>query len=215
MTQTVVTQGQSAYDKKEEFWNAMTHGIGALLTIPSTFLLVKKALVSGSMTELISYIIFGISMFTLYLASTLYHCWPMHKVFFKKMDHSSIFLLIAGTYTPVALIAIGGKLGLTLFIIEWVLALVGIVLKQFLIHQYKAVSLIVYIGMGWLAIFVYEPIMEHITTAGFLTLLAGGLSYTAGTYFYRNKKIPYNHAIWHVFVMGGSLFMYLTIYFFI
>lgn len=215
MTQTIVAQSQSAYGKKEEFWNAMTHGIGAVLTIPATLLLVQKALISGSTIELISYIIFGISMFMLYLASTLYHSWPTHKVFFKKMDHSSIFLLIAGTYTPIALIAINGKLGLILFVIEWGLALIGILLKQFLIHQFKALSLVVYIAMGWLAIFVYKPILEHITIAGFLTLLAGGISYTVGTYFYKNKKIPYNHAIWHVFVMGGSLCMYLTIYFFI
>ena len=206
---------ENGYSKKEEFWNALTHGVGAILTIPATILLILKAQISNSKTELISYIIFGISMFCLYAASTLYHSWPTHKRFIKKLDHSSIFLLIAGTYTPIALVAIGGKTGWTLFIVEWSLALIGIILKQFFIHQYKIASLLVYIGMGWLAVFVYKPIIEYITVNGFLTLLVGGIIYTIGTYFYKNKKIPYNHAIWHVFVMGGSLFMFLTVYFFI
>ncbi|BDH62462.1 hemolysin III [Lysinibacillus sp. PLM2] len=213
MTQAVIVK--SAYSKKEEFWNAMTHGVGALLTIPATFFLAEKAISNGSKIELISYIIFGISMFLLYLASTLYHSWPTHKHFLKKLDHSSIFLLIAGTYTPVALIAIGGETGWILFGIEWGLALIGIVLKQFFVHRFHGISLIVYIGMGWLLIFVYQPVIDHFTINGVLTLLAGGLSYTIGTIFYKNKKIPYNHAIWHVFVMGGSLCMFLAIYFFI
>nr|WP_106780190.1 hemolysin III family protein [Lysinibacillus timonensis] len=213
MTQIVVAE--SSYSKKEEFWNAMTHGIGAFLTIPATVLLVGKAIENESTIQLISYVIFGISMFLLYLASTLYHSWPTHKNFLKKMDHSSIFLLIAGTYTPVALIAIGGTNGWILFGIEWGLAVIGIILKQFFVHRFAKISLIVYIGMGWLVIFVFQPVVEHITLNGVFTLLAGGLSYTIGTYFYKNKKLPYNHAIWHVFVMGGSLFMFLAIYFFI
>ncbi|MGN4124180.1 PAQR family membrane homeostasis protein TrhA [Lysinibacillus sphaericus] len=206
---------QSSYTIKEEFWNALTHGVGAFLTIPATLLLVHKALVSGSTTELISYIIFGISMFCLYLASTLYHSIPTHKVLLKKLDHSSIFLLIAGTYTPVALIAVGGQLGLTIFIIEWVLAIIGIVLKQFFVHRFKKVSLLVYIGMGWLIVFVYKPLVTYISFDGFMTLLIGGIFYTAGTFFYKNKKIKYNHAIWHVFVMAGSAAMFAAVYLFI
>lgn len=212
---TQPTLEQSGYTMKEEFWNAMTHGIGAFLTIPATFLLVQKAQQTGSKTELISYIIFGISMFCLYMASTLYHSWPTHKVFLKKLDHSSIFLLIAGTYTPIAFVAIGGTTGWIIFWIEWILAFIGIVMKQFFVYRFKALSLLVYIGMGWVAIFAYKPLLAHFSTAGFLMLLAGGISYTAGTYFYKNKKIPYNHAIWHVFVMGGSAAMFLTIYLYV
>ena len=215
MTQSQSTFMKSTYSVKEEFWNATTHGIGALLTFPATYFLIQKAQVSGSKTELISYIIFGISMFCLYLASTLYHCLPVNKSFLKKLDHSSIFLLIAGTYTPIALVAIGGKAGWIIVGIEWLLTLIGIVLKQFFVHRFKALSLLVYIGMGWLVIFVYKPLLEHITYNGFFTLLAGGIVYTVGTYFYKNKNIPYNHAIWHVFVMGGSVGMYLAIYFFV
>lgn len=206
---------QNSYSKKEEFWNALTHGIGALLTIPATLLLVKKAQVSGSNIELMSYIIFGVAMFCLYLASTLYHSWPTHKILFKKLDHSSIFLLIAGTYTPISLVALGGKTGWIIFGIEWVLAITGILLKQFFVHRFKVLSLLVYIGMGWIVIFAYKPLLAHITINGFMTLLAGGIVYTAGTYFYKNKKIPYNHAIWHVFVIGGSVGMFLTVYYFI
>ncbi len=213
MTQAVSVK--STYSKKEEFWNSFTHGIGAFLTIPASVLLIEKAVLNGSGVELISYIIFGLSMFLLYLASTLYHSVPNHKDFLKKMDHSSIFLLIAGTYTPVALVAIGGTTGWMLVGIEWGLALIGIVLKQFFVYRFKRLSLLVYICMGWLLVFVYEPVFDYLTLNGVLTLLAGGVSYTIGTYFYKNNKIPYNHAIWHVFVMGGSVFMFLAIYYFI
>lgn len=213
MPQSVVEQ--SSYTVKEEFWNALTHGVGALLTIPATLLLIYKALASGTITALISYIIFGVSMFCLYLASTLYHAIPTHKVLLKKLDHSSIFLLIAGTYTPVALIAVGGQLGWTIFCIEWVLAIVGIILKQFFVYRFKKVSLLVYIGMGWLIVFVYKPLVAYISFEGFMILLIGGLFYTAGTFFYKNKKIKYNHAIWHVFVMAGSAAMFVAVYLFI
>lgn len=213
MTQSVLMN--RSYSKKEEFWNALTHGIGALLTIPALILLIGKAQSTGTKEELISYIIFGVSMFLLYLASTLYHSIPKHKVFLKKMDHSSIFLLIAGTYTPVALIAIGGTAGWTLVGIEWGLAVIGIIVKQFFVHRFKRTSLLVYISMGWLVIFVFQPVMDYLTIKGVLVLLAGGLSYTIGTYFYQNRNIPYNHAIWHVFVMVGSLFMFLAIYYFL
>lgn len=201
------------YNKKEEFFNALTHGVGCFLTIPGLFLLLNKA--GASTIELVSYTIFGLAMFLMYLSSTLYHSVPAQKAFFKKLDHSSIFLLIAGTYTPIALVAIGGKVGWTIFFIEWTLAIIGIVLKQFFVYRFKIASLLVYIGMGWLIIFVYEPLLDYISLQGFLTLLSGGIFYTAGTYFYKNKKIPYNHAIWHLFVMGGSAAMYASVYFYL
>lgn len=212
---TQIMAKQSGYSAKEEFWNGLTHGIAALLTIPATLLLVNKAQNNGSTIEIISYVIFGISMFCLYFASTMYHVWPTHKTFLKKLDHSSIFLLIAGTYTPIVLIALGGKIGWTIFVIQWVLAAIGIVLKQFFVYRFKAISLLVYIGMGWIIIFVAKPLFAHIGIGGFITLLSGGLCYTVGTYFYKNQKIPYNHAIWHLFVMGGSVAMFLSIYLYV
>lgn len=205
----IMTNG---YSKKEEFYNALTHGIGAFLTIPALILLLNKA---TSTIETISYTIFGISMFCMYLCSTLYHSVPVGKTFLKKLDHSSIFLLIAGTYTPIALIAIGGSTGWTIVGIEWGLALAGIILKQFFVHRFKALSLIVYIGMGWVAIFFFKPLYAQIGMPGIITLLAGGLAYTVGTYFYKNNKIPYNHAIWHVFVIAGSVAMFAVVYFFV
>lgn len=212
---TQIMMERSSYSAKEEFWNGLTHGVAALLTIPATIVLANKALTNSSTIELISYIIFGISMFCLYFASTMYHVWPTHKGFLKKMDHSSIFLLIAGTYTPIVLVAIGGKLGWTIFAIQWILAAAGIILKQFFVYRFKILSLLVYIGMGWIIIFVAKPLLVHITMAGFLTLLSGGLFYTVGTYFYKNEKIPYNHAIWHVFVVAGSAMMFLAIYLYV
>ena len=210
LTQSMMEQNR--YSVKEEFWNALTHGLGAALTIPATLLLVNKATES---TELVSYLLFGLAMFCLYLASTLYHAIPTHKVLLKKLDHSSIFLLIAGTYTPVALIAVGGQLGWTIFTIEWVLAILGIVLKQFFVHRFKKVSLLVYIGMGWLILFAYKPLVAYISFDGFMVLLLGGIWYTVGTYFYKNNNIPYNHAIWHLFVMAGSATMFVAVYLFI
>ncbi len=212
---TQIMMERSSYSAKEELWNGLTHGVAALLTIPATIVLVNKALTNSSKIELISYIIFGISMFCLYFASTMYHVWPKHKSFLKKMDHSSIFLLIAGTYTPIALVAIGGKLGWTIFAIQWILAAAGIILKQFFVYRFKILSLLVYIGMGWIVIFVAKPLLVHITMDGFLTLLSGGLFYTVGTYFYKNKKIPYNHAIWHLFVVAGSAMMFVAIYLYV
>jgi hemolysin III len=212
---TQIMMEQNSYSAKEEMWNSLTHGVAALLTIPATFLLVAKAQENGSTIELVSYIIFGISMFCLYFASTMYHSWPTHKKFLKKLDHSSIFLLIAGTYTPIVLVSIGGKLGWTIFAIQWILAAIGIILKQFYVNGSKMLSVLVYIGMGWIIIFVAKPLVVSITWAGFLTLLSGGLFYTIGTYFYKNDRIPYNHAIWHVFVMAGSAAMYLAIYLYV
>ena len=205
----IMTKG---YSKKEEFYNALTHGIGAFLTIPALILLLNKA---TSTIETISYTIFGISMFCMYLCSTLYHSVPVGKTFLKKLDHSSIFLLIAGTYTPIALIAIGGSTGWIIVGIEWGLALAGIILKQFFVYRFKALSLIVYIGMGWVAIFFFKPLYAQIGMPGIMTLLAGGLAYTVGTYFYKNNKIPYNHAIWHVFVIAGSVAMFAVVYLFV
>ncbi len=212
---TQVVNIENSYSKKEEFWNALTHGIAFLLAFPGLILLVIKANETRSKIELFSYIVFGISMMMLFLSSTLYHSVPTHKSFFKKMDHCSIFLLIAGTCAPIALVAVGGKTGWTIFWIEWILTLIGIVMKIFFVYRFKTLSLIVYIGMGWLIIFAYKPLVTHITEKGFFVLLLGGVFYTAGTYFYKNKRIPYNHAIWHLFVLAGCAAMFASIYFYI
>jgi len=205
----------SGYSKKEEFWNAVTHGIGALLGIPGLVLLILKAIEAESAIALTSYIIFGVSIILMFLASTLYHAIPKYKTALKKLDHSSIFLLIAGTYTPIMLIAFGGVIGWTVVAIEWALAAIGIVLKQFFVHRFKILSLAVYLGMGWVVIFVSKPLIDLIGLNGFGWLLAGGIFYTVGTYFYKNENIPYNHAIWHLFVLAGCICMWCCVYFYI
>lgn len=198
--------------KKEELWNAITHGLGFILAIPALVLLILQAGTFNSPLYMVSFIVFGVSMLLLFLASTLLHSVPerMKKVC-SIIDHSSIYILIAGTYTPFALLAIGGKLGWAIFALEWGFAIIGILFKCFFIHKYEALSLVFYIAMGWVIIFAFKPIVAHITMTGFWILLTGGLLYTIGAYFYANRKIPYNHAIWHLFVLGGSAMMFFCV----
>lgn len=196
----------------EELWNVITHGIGFLLAIPVLFFLIREGVSKGSTLYIASFTIFGISTLLLFLASTIYHAAPARlKRFFQIIDHCSIYILIAGTYTPFALIAIGGKLGWTIFGVEWGIALCGIIFKIFFTGRFKAVSLICYLGMGWLIVLAFNTVVHHITTAGFAYLLTGGLMYTVGAFFFANHKIPYNHAIWHLFVLAGSGFMISTV----
>lgn len=209
-----MTQIVAATDKKdsEEFWNVFTHGIGFLLAIPILVFLIIEGVAKGSTLYVVSFTIFGISTMLLFLASTVYHAASeKYKRFFRIIDHCSIYVLIAGTYTPFALIAIGGKLGWTIFAIEWGIALCGVLFKMFFIERFKAVSLICYLAMGWLIIIAFKTVVSHITMHGFYYLLAGGLMYTIGAFFFANHKIPYNHAIWHVFVLAGSGFMIGTV----
>ena len=195
--------------KNEEFWNVISHGIGFLLSIPALILLIVKAVNNGSTLQMASFIIFGVSMMVLYLSSTLFHGIPKYKHILSRLDHSTIYVFIAGTYTPFALVGIGGKLGWIIFGIEWGLTIVGIIFKYFFIYRFKMLSLLFYVAMGWLIVIAYQPLVDHLSSKGFLTLLSGGLFYTAGTYFYQNNKIPYNHAIWHLFVLAGSAAMYM------
>lgn len=198
--------------KKEELWNAISHGIGFLLTIPALVILIIKGVKAGTALHIVSYTIFGTSMLLLFLMSTLLHSMPVKlKKLFSIFDHSAIYILIAGTYTPFLLISLNGALGWTLFGIIWGLAILGILFKVFFIHRFEFVSLIFYVLMGWLIIFAIRPLIQSITMPGFLFLLAGGLLYTLGAVFYAWRRIPYNHAIWHVFVIAGSACMYFSI----
>jgi hemolysin III len=199
-------------NKSEELWNAITHGLGFLLSIPALIFLILKGSEYGSALHITAYTIFGVSMLVLYLMSTLLHSMPAkYKRFFSILDHSSIYVLIAGTYTPLVLTSLGGSLGWTLFGIVWGLAILGILFKVFFIHRYEAVSLIFYIAMGWLVIFAIRPLHAAIGTEGITLLVIGGLLYTVGAVFYAWRRIPYNHAIWHLFVIGGSAAMYFSI----
>lgn len=191
-------------DWKEELWNAITHGIGFILSIPITVLLILLAVTSGSAVQIVAFSIFGASLILLFLMSTLLHSMPTkYKRIFAILDHSSIYVLIAGTYTPFLLIALGGTLGIVLLIIIWSLALFGIIFKCFFIDRFEVFSLALYIVMGWLIIFAAKPIYNYLQFEGFALLFIGGLLYTVGSIFFMLTKLRYSHAIWHLFVLAG------------
>ena len=209
----------SAFDYKtqnEERWNAITHGFGILLSIPALVLLILKGIRQEDSLALVSYIIFGSSMIMLYVMSTLLHSVPeRYKRLFSIFDHSAIYFLIAGTYTPFVLVGIGGALGWTLFGVIWGLTVFGTVFKVFFIHRFEVVSLILYVVMGWLIVIAIKPLYATLTGTGIALLVTGGVLYTLGAVVYAWRKMPYNHAIWHLFVLAGSAFMYFSVLFYL
>ncbi|MDI7741857.1 hemolysin III family protein [Lysinibacillus fusiformis] len=201
---------------KEELWNAITHGVGLFISIPSCVLLILLAVQSGSAIQIVSYSVFGSSLVLLFLMSTLLHSMPeKYKRFFSILDHSSIYILIAGSYTPFLLIAIDGVLGIVLLCIIWSIAVFGVVFKCLFIHRFETFSLILYIAMGWLIIFAIKPIYQFIQFDGLTVLLAGGLLFTFGSIFYAWRKLPYNHAIWHLFVIAGCACLVVCVAFYL
>ena len=198
---------------QEELINSLTHGFGLLLAIIGLVNLVIHAFLHGTAIHLVTVNIFCGSMIILYSASTVYHgvVSPRLKHICRILDHCSIFILIAGTYTPVALLMLPPAWGWTLFGIQWGLAAVGVTFKLFFTGKYDMVSTIVYLGMGWMAIVAMKPLIDHLPTGGLILMAAGGLSYSLGVIFYRMDKMVYAHAIWHLFVMGGTACHYLMI----
>ncbi len=191
---------------REEIANAVTHGVGALASAAAGSVLITLAIQSGTRMQLISAIVFCASMLLLYTASTLYHAIPSAsaKRRLKVFDHCAIYTLIAGTYTPFALIGLRGTVGWWLFGVAWGLAALGVTFKLFFTGRFKLFSTLVYIGMGWMALFAIQPMIMKIPLAALMWLLAGGVAYTAGTVFYHNKRLRYSHAVWHLFVLAGS-----------
>ncbi len=202
------------YQIINEVLNALTHGIGALLSIVALILLIFKGLHQESTLGLVAYIVYGVTMILLYLSSTLYHSLIFTKArhVFQVIDHSTIFLLIAGSYTPYCLIALKGPIGYALFAVVWTIALGGILLKVVNLEKSKKYSTPIYIAMGWVSVLALKPIYEGAGISGLGLLAAGGLVYTLGTLFYRKKEVPYTHVIWHLFVLGGSVLIFLSIY---
>ncbi len=198
----------------EEKLNAFTHGIGALFGIAALVLLI---IFDSNKTNwsLFSVIVYGISIIVLFTASTLYHAVKdeQKKHYFRIVDHISIYLLIAGTYTPVLLISLEQSLGWTLFWVVWGIAAFGVVLKLFFTGKFEIFSTLLYLVMGWLIVFDFSNLSELIGSDGILLLFAGGLSYTVGIIFYAIQKIPYNHVIWHLFVLAGAMFHFFMIFF--
>ncbi len=197
----------------EELVNALTHGTGALLSAAGLGVLVVMACLHGTALHIVSCSIYGATLVLLYTASTLYHSVrsPRLKHAFKIVDHSCIYLLIAGTYTPFTLVTLQGGWGWTLFGLVWVLAAAGIVFQLFFVHRFKILATAAYILMGWLAVFAVKPLLDALPAGGFAWLLAGGIVYTVGALFYLLKRLPYNHAIWHFFVLGGSACHYVAV----
>ncbi|MEK4129918.1 hemolysin III family protein [Solibacillus sp. FSL W8-0474] len=198
---------------KEELWNAITHGIGLAISIPVCILLIIYSTINGSAIHITSYAIFGASLILLFLMSTLLHSVPeKYKRTFAILDHSSIYILIAGTYTPFLLIAIGGTFGIVMLCIIWSIAILGVLFKCLFIHRFEKLSLVLYISMGWLIIIAIRPLYSFLTFDGFMLLLFGGLFFTFGAIFFAWTRLPYNHAIWHLFVIAGCGCMVACVY---
>ncbi|HLT71584.1 MAG TPA: hemolysin III family protein [Cyclobacteriaceae bacterium] len=198
-----------ALKKREEIVNAATHGIGIGLALAGFIILI----VQSEAKALPGLIVYGLSLILLYLASTIYHSvsHPRKKLLFKKLDHIAIFILIAGTYTPFCLSALHGWPGWMLLAAVWCLAAVGILFKVFHAGRHEVISLILYVATGWLVIVAIKPIYHSLSGLGFALLMLGGLFYSAGIIFYVSRRIRYNHAIWHLFVLAGSSFHFFSI----
>jgi hemolysin III len=211
------SRGGKTYTPGEEIANGITHGIATALSVAGLTLLVVLAVLYGDVWQLVSFSIYGSTLILLFLASTLYHSFqhPRLKKMFRIIDHVSIYLLIAGTYTPFMLVSLRGPWGWSLFGVIWGLAIVGIVYKIFFIHRFRKLSVVIYILMGWLCIVALHEMVVRIPAGGLVWLSIGGLFYTLGVIFYAWRKLPYNHAVWHLFVMGGSLCHYFAIFFYL
>ncbi|MBM7688609.1 hemolysin III [Enterococcus ureilyticus] len=202
-----------------EVLNAVTHGIGAGLSIAGLVILLVKGARLGSAVHVVSYAIYGSTLILLFLSSTLFHSliFTKAKKVFQVFDHSSIFLLIAGSYTPFCLLSIKGWLGWLLFVLIWVMAISGVVYKSLTLHKQetvKNVSTVIYIIMGWLCVIAAKPLYDSLGPIGIALLVAGGVSYTLGAAFYSLKSVRFMHVVWHLFVMLGAGFMFFSILFY-
>ncbi|MGW6300306.1 PAQR family membrane homeostasis protein TrhA [Peribacillus butanolivorans] len=205
------------YTKKEEVVNAITHGVGVLLSIAALVFLIIFSVQKGSAWHVVISVIYGVSMLLLYVSSTLVHSFPAGKTkdLFEIFDHSAIYLFIAGTYTPIMLLVIQGTLGWTLLGIVWGVAVIGVVFKAFFVKRFLFLSTILYIAMGWLIVIAWGPLSAAMPSAGIQLLVAGGLLYTFGAVFYVWRGFPYHHAVWHLFVLAGSVAHFFAVLFYI
>ncbi|EGR0188647.1 hemolysin III family protein [Vibrio cholerae] len=208
----------NSYGFKEEVVNAISHGVGLILGIVGLVLLLVKAVdQQADALTITSMSIYGGSMIALFLASTLYHAIPYQRAkrWLKTFDHCAIYLLIAGSYTPFLLVSLRTPLAVGLMIVIWSLALIGILMKIAFVYRFKKLSLVTYLTMGWLSLIVIYQLAIHLEVGGLTLLAAGGLIYSLGVIFYVAKRIPYNHAIWHAFVLAGCACHFLAIYLYV
>lgn len=201
------------YTLGEELFNAITHGIGALLSVAGCVVLLVRCHQLGDSVAAVSSAIYGATLIILYTMSTLYHALANEKAkaVFRVFDHVTIYLLIAGTYTPYTLACLGGALGWTLFGIVWAAAIVGIVFSSISLRRFQKLSMICYIAMGWVILIAIKPLWQVIGTLPMVFLVIGGVLYTGGVLFYQMKESRYMHSIWHLFVIAGSIFQYFSI----
>jgi len=205
------------YPPAEEKINIISHAVGFILSIAALVLLVIHANLHGNIWHVVSFSIFGVSLIILYNASTLYHSAKKLELRsrLRIIDHASIYVLIAGTYTPFTLVTLNGPAGWTIFGITWGLALTGIVLKLFFTGRYKLISTLMYVFMGWIIIFAIKPLADNFSLEGLIWLFAGGIFYTTGAVLYSIKKIKFNHAIFHIFVLIGSFSHFVSVFFYV
>jgi len=194
------------YTLGEEIAHSVTHGIGAALSLAALVTLLVLAIVHGTRWHILSFAVYGLSLFAVYLASTLYHGVqkPRLRPILRKVDHACIYLLIAGTYTPFVLISMRSSLGLTLLTVIWAMAVFGIVYKIFFIDRLVVLTTLAYVAMGWMSMFAWREMVANIPPTGLVLLMVGGGLYTIGVIFYAMTKIRYTHAVWHLFILGAS-----------
>jgi hemolysin III len=201
-----------AYTKLEEIFNSVTHGLGVIALLVGGIFLFK---VSTDMKSLVCYVIYVVTSFSSYCISAVYHALPLKKVkyLFRKFDHCSIFLFIAGTYTPVSLLLIKGKSGVLVLTAVWIIAVLGIVLNLIDVNKFAKLSLVSYLTMGWISVFTIKPLLDNLSVFQLAMLFAGGIAYTIGAVIYvLGKKIKYMHSVWHLFVLLGSVFHFILVY---
>jgi hemolysin III len=205
------------YSFREEMLNSLTHGIGTGLAAVGMLLLVGLALLYGDVWQVVSFTIYGASLVFLYLASTLYHSarQPHLKQFYRLLDHTAVYIFIAGTYTPFLIIVMRGPVGWTFLAIVWAMALCGIAFKTLFIGRYENLATVGYLLMGWMCLLAIQQMMNTLSPWALFGILLGGILYTVGVLFFVWERIPYNHAIWHLFVMGGSAVHFLTVLIFL
>ncbi|TFB14089.1 hemolysin III family protein [Filobacillus milosensis] len=205
------------YTRKEEAVNALTHGLGAALAIAGLVILIVYSTIHGNAWHIVSVTVYGTTMLIMYLSSTIVHSLKdgRAKDIFLFIDHSSIYLFIAGTYTPILLVLLRGPIGWTLFGVIWGVAILGIIFKIFFVKRFMIVSTIIYIFLGWFIVFVWNPLVQEMELRGLIFLIIGGVLYSVGSIFYMWRGFPYHHAVWHIFVIAGSAFHFFAILFYV
>lgn len=205
---------EKIYTRKEEQINIWSHGFGLVIFVAGTIVLLAKALQYQSLKVFVAFLVYGLGVSTMYLASTLYHSatTPVRRKRLNVFDHSAIFLTIAGSYTPITLLTMPPAWGTPILVLVWLIAAIGITLKFFFIGKYSRLSTSMYVLMGWVIVIAIKPLINSMETTGLIWLLAGGLAYTVGALLYQLKGLKYNHAVFHVFVLFGSVCHYIVVY---